>query len=114
MSQSPADFLRALDRAATPGPWKVHYYSDDYFSIGGQEVPDPKKRRESAEAIVALRNLLPALADSEEASEFKVNTRYNPKSKYGGEWVMVPLDDFLKLHEVKARLAAAVAAVEKA
>ena len=52
-----AEFLRSLDRAATPGPWGEEVFEQFIATIPTEQAS------KDAETMVALRNLLPALAD---------------------------------------------------
>lgn len=85
MSQSPADFLRALDRAATPGPIDTITH-DAGSGVEGEKAiwtrPDETGRRWTvasrmtegdARLFIALRTLLPALADVVEAADEVAN-----------------------------------------
>lgn len=78
-----AEFLRSLDCAATPGPWVVHNHhhkpgtfcvlakpENPVIDVGGGRL---FMGRPDADAVAALRTLLPALADVVEAADEVAN-----------------------------------------
>lgn len=118
MSQSPAAYLRALDRTATPD-WK--FEGSEYIAAGPRGLKRSRPNGEviaqfrpsisdlltneeklgNAKTAVSARNLLPALADVVEAAD--------ELTDLSGD---VTAGDRYSLEKALARLAAAVADVE--